>query len=306
MESVNLNRLAYFTAVVEAGSFTRAAERRGVTKAVISQQVARLEDELKTSLLLRTTRRVEPTEAGWRLHTRGAMILREAEEAFSELAQSNAEPSGVLRIAAPNDYGTSTVAPLAAAYVRRYPTCTVDLALSDARIDPAANQADLSVRVGWLDDSSLRARRIGTFQQLLVAAPELAAVLDLQAPEDLASVAFIANGALRDPLVWHLTRGDVDQRTVRVRSMLTINATPAVLAATLAGGGLSVLPDFLVADAIASGRLAHVLPNWSLPSGGIYVIYPPTRFRPAKVAAFVDMMLSAHRDQPPRREPDGD
>ena len=298
MEAVNLNRLAYFTAVVEAGSFTRAAERLGVTKAVISQQVARLEDELRTSLLLRTTRRVEPTEAGRRLHTRGAMILREAEEAFGELAQSNAEPSGVLRIAAPNDYGTSTVAPLAVAYARRYPTCTVDLVLTDARVDPVSNQADLSIRVGWLDDSSLQARRIGTFRQLLVAAPGLVSALDLQAPEDLASAAFIANGALRDPLVWHFTRGDADQRTVRVRPMLTINATPAVLAATLAGGGLSVLPDFLVADAIASGQLAIVLPNWFLPSGGIHVVYPPARFRPAKVAAFVDMMLSAHRGLP--------
>src|SRR5512143_842567 len=94
METINLNRLAYFAAVVDAGSFTRAAERLGITKTVVSQQVARLEAELKTALLLRTTRRVEPTEAGRLLHARCIMILREAEDAVDELAQTNAAPMG--------------------------------------------------------------------------------------------------------------------------------------------------------------------------------------------------------------------
>jgi len=93
MESINLNRLAYFAAVVDAGSFTRAAERLGITKTVVSQQVARLEAELKTALLLRTTRKVEPTEAGRLLHARCIMILREAEDAVDELAQTNAAPT---------------------------------------------------------------------------------------------------------------------------------------------------------------------------------------------------------------------
>ena len=119
MEAVNLNRLAYFSAVVDSGSFTRAAERLGITKAVVSQQVSKLEEELKTALLMRTTRRVEPTEAGRLLHARSVIILREAEDAIGEVARSNAEPSGVLRVAAPNDYGASGIAPLAAAFSRR-------------------------------------------------------------------------------------------------------------------------------------------------------------------------------------------
>src|SRR3954465_9877778 len=96
-QAINLNRLAYFAAVVDAGSFTRAAERLGVTKTVVSQQVARLEAEVGTNLLVRSTRRVEPTEAGRMLHARCVMILREADNAFSELAQVNAEPRGTLR-----------------------------------------------------------------------------------------------------------------------------------------------------------------------------------------------------------------
>ncbi|WP_370677401.1 LysR substrate-binding domain-containing protein [Pleomorphomonas sp. PLEO] len=295
MEAINLNRLAYFAAVVDTGSFTKAADRLGITKTVVSQQVAKLEAELRTSLLVRTTRRVAPTEAGRLLHARCVMILREAEDAVEELAEANAEPTGLLRIAAPNDYGTSTIAPLAAKFARRFPACAVDLVLSDAKTDLLADQIDLSIRVGWLDDSSLQARRIGTFRQLLVAAPDIAATIATDEPEALASLPFIANGALREPLLWHFTKGDFDRRAVRMRPAVTINTSPAVLAATLVGGGLSVLPDFQAADPIAAGRLVHVLPAWTLPSGGIHAVYPAARFRPTKVTAFVAMLVEEIR-----------
>lgn len=290
METINLNRLAYFAAVVDAGSFTRAAERLGITKTVVSQQVARLEAELKTTLLLRTTRRVEPTEAGRLLHARCVMILREAEDAVDELAETNAEPMGVLRVAAPNDYGVSMIAPLAAQFTRKHPACGIDLTLSDARIDLVAHQIDLSIRVGWLNDSSLQARRIGSFRQLLVAPPDLAAAVTTDEPDALAPLPFIANGALKEPLVWRFTRNDFESRTVRMRQRLSINTTPAVLAAALAGGGMAVLPDFQVADHLENGRLVHLLPSWVLPSGGIYAVYPAARFRPPKVTAFVAML----------------
>lgn len=287
MDSINLNRLAYFAAVVNAGSFTRAAERLGITKTVVSQQVARLENELKTALLVRTTRRVEPTEAGRLLHGRCQVILREAEDAVDEVASSNLEPVGVLRIAASNDFGAFMIAPLAAKFTRDFPKCRVEMELSDARTDLIEHHIDLSVRVGWLDDSSLQARRIATFRQLLVAAPRIAADLTAELPEDLTQSPFIANAALREPLVWHFARNDFERRTVPFRSTISINSTPAVLAATLAGGGLSVLPEFLVADDLRAGRLVHMLPAWSLPSGGIHVVYPAARFRPPKVTVFV-------------------
>lgn len=295
METINLNRLAYFAAVVDAGSFTRAAERLGITKTVVSQQVARLEAELKTALLLRTTRRVEPTEAGRLLHARCVMILREAEDAVDEIAQANAEPMGMLRITAPNDYGASMIAPLAAKFARKYPACGVDLILSDTKIDLVAHQIDLSIRVGWLNDSSLQARRIGSFRQLLVASRDLAASVEADKPDELASLPFIANGALSEPLVWRFNRNDFETRTVRMRQTIAINTTPAVLAAALAGGGLSVLPDFQVAGHLKAGRLVHVLPSWSLPSGGIHVVYPAARFRPPKVTAFVGMLSQEAR-----------
>jgi DNA-binding transcriptional LysR family regulator len=109
--------------------------------------------------------------------------------------------------------------------------------------------------------------------------------------------------ALKEPLLWQFSRGDLERRVVRMQATIGIDATPAVLAAVRAGGGLSVLPDFLIGDDLASGRLVHVLPEWQLPSGGIYTVYPAARFRPAKVTAFVAMLIEAEkRGLPASRE----
>jgi DNA-binding transcriptional LysR family regulator len=293
-EATNLNRLAYFVAVVDAGSFTRAAEYLGITKAVASQQVAKLEEEVGTTLLMRTTRRLQPTEAGRMFHLRCVLVLREAEDALRELAQARTEPKGLLRITAPYDYGTSVVVPLVTAFTARYAECKVELSLSDKMIDLVADNMDLAIRVGWLVDSSLQARRVGTFRQCLVGTPHLASkVAELNGPGDLPSLPFVANNALKEPLEWTFTRNGGEARTVRFRADIAINTTPAVMEAVRQGGGLSVLPDFLAAADIASGRLVHVLPDWHLPSGGVYTVYPAARFRPPKVSAFVDMLIAS-------------
>lgn len=158
------------------------------------------------------------------------------------------------------------------------------------------HESDVAIRVGWLQASSRQARRVGTFQQWLVCAPELRRSLSsVREPEDLAQVPFVANVSLPEPLVWRFTRGAAGQRTVRMRSTIATDATPAVLAAVLAGAGLAVLPDYVVAQDVASGRLCHVRPEWKLRSGGIHVVFPAARFRPAKVTRFVDLLRESER-----------
>ncbi|NYZ16064.1 LysR family transcriptional regulator [Azospirillum sp. RWY-5-1] len=295
-DTVNLNRLAYFAAVVETGSYTAAARRLGITKAVVSQQVARLEAELGTGLLVRTTRRVEPTDAGRRFHARCARILREAEEAVREAAQTDSTPRGTLRVTAPTDYGTTVVVPVVAAFLARHPHCQADVTLTDETIDLGGGSLDLSVRVGWLEESGLRARRLGGFRQLLVAAPAFAGALaGLDHPRDLAALPFVANKALRDPLHWSFERDGEEPAAVRLHGVLALNSTPAVLAAVLQGAGLSVLPDYLAADGIAAGRLLHALPSWRLPAGGIHAVFPPVPVRPPRVTAFVELLAAAAR-----------
>ena len=127
----NLRRLVYFTAVVESGSFTAAAERLGITKGVVSQQVSRLENDFRTSLLVRTTRSVRPNEAGQAFYQRCTRILKEAEEAFTELAENEQEPTGTLTLTAPLDYGIGVVVPAIVAFQARYPNCKVDTVFSD-------------------------------------------------------------------------------------------------------------------------------------------------------------------------------
>jgi DNA-binding transcriptional LysR family regulator len=287
----NLRRLAYFTAVVETGSFTAAADRLGITKAVVSQQVARLEREFRTTLLIRTTRTVRTTDAGQTFYQRCALILREAENAFGELAGTSEQPSGTLRLTAPFDYGIGVVVPTIAAFTQRYPQCKVDALLTDQTLDVISGKIELAIRVGWLVEPGVQARRIGTFRQLLVAPPTLKKqVKRLTEPEDIGKLPFIANTALRNHLRWTFSLNERERRTVNLQAAIFLDATLAVRAAVCEGAGLSVLPDFTIAEDLAKGRLIHVLPQWSLPSGGIHAVFPTARFRPAKVQAFVQLL----------------
>ncbi|CAD7714670.1 HTH-type transcriptional regulator DmlR [Xanthomonas hydrangeae] len=294
----HLRRLAYFVAVVETGSFTAAAERLGITKAVVSQQVARLERECRTSLLVRTTRKVHTTELGQAFYQRCAAILRDTDDAFDTLTDTAAEPSGLLRLTAPLDYGVRVVVPAIAAFTRRYPACKVDAILSDQTLDLMTANIELAIRVGWLAESSLQARKIGAFRQLLVAPSTMTAQLaGLTAPQDIATLPFIANTALRDHQRWHFAHATHAPQSVDVQPGIFLDATLAVREAVCQGAGISVLPDYVVADDLAAGRLLHVLPQWQLPSGGIHAVVPATRFRPAKVRAFVDVLLEQTAQQ---------
>lgn len=288
----NMRRLVYFTAVVETGSFTAAAERLGITKAVVSQQVARLEQEFRVSLLVRTTRSVKVTDVGQTFYQRCVLILREAEEAFDELTDTVLEPSGTLRIAAPFDYGIGIIVPTIAAFTRHYPNCRVDAALSDQTVDIMSGQVELAIRVGWLSEDNLPVRRIGEFQQFLVVSKSLHA----QLPEplnlkDLSQLPFIANTALNNPLRWNFLSDDGEQQSIEMQASIYLDATLAVREAVLADAGISVLPDYAIADDLAAGRLIKLLPQWQLPSGDIHVVFPSARFRPAKVRAFVDLLI---------------
>jgi DNA-binding transcriptional LysR family regulator len=163
---------------------------------------------VKATLLIRSTRSVTPTEAGREFYLRCRHIIKEAEDAFNLLSQSTEIPTGTLRIAAPLDYGATILTPVVTAFRRAYPSCSLALKLGDNINDLFAENLDLAIRVGWLSDSSLQARKIGNFQQLLVGSTAYVDSLGLlKHPDDVSEKAeFFANLALTNPLTWTFTR----------------------------------------------------------------------------------------------------
>ena len=295
-ELLNLNRLVYFTTVMETGSFTAAADRLGVAKAVVSHQVGRLEEELGATLLQRTTRRVTPTEEGRLFYDRAVIILREAEAAYGEISHSAVEPSGTLRLTAPLDYGTKMVAPVMATYLKTYPHMRVEAIFDDAVSNLVDEQIDLGIRVGWLTDSSNQARRLGTIRQIVVASPAFAASLPADAspqPGKIAGLGRQRPAARRRPMAVLQGRRDGADRTQSGRHAAT--RARRAYACVLAGIGLGIFPDYSVDDDIAEGRLVRIFAAWTLPTGGIHAVFPPARFRPAKVRAFVDLLAAAEK-----------
>lgn len=320
----NLNRLAYFVAVVETGSFTAAAGRLGVSKAVVSQQVARLEQDFRCTLLIRSTRSVRTTEDGQIFYQRAARILKDADSAFGELAESAGTPSGTLRLTAPLDYGMSVLVRAVATFTQRFPGCQVEAAFSDQIQDLMSGGVDLGVRVGWLTDQQqhLQARHIGSFQQWLVAPAGWARRLEkLRSPAALPEFPCIGNKAFRAPATWTFTRRSQSQaqrtssvaarqagavamapdgpsmmdgeetQTVTLPMSMQFDCTMAVREAVLLGAGMAVLPDYAAEAEVAAGNLIRVLPEWTLREGNIHAVFPAARFRAPKVRAFIDILI---------------
>lgn len=287
---LNLNRLAVFVALVRAGSFTAAAEQLGTTKAMVSQHLAKLEEELGVTLLLRSTRRMSLTDTGERFYEDCARVLADAEAAVTRLGECRDTPMGTLRVAAAGDHGPAIVAPALATYVSRYPQVDVELVVSDTIVDLIAERFDLSIRIGWLRDSNHRAAKLSSFRQCLVATPAYLARRGTPlTPDDLAAHEWIALTVLSSPTRWTFTDASGAEHVVQTRAVASANSTPAAHAFVMAALGLSVLPDYLVGEDIAAGRLVSLLPDYLLPQGGVYAVYPGKQ-PPVKVRAFIDLL----------------
>ncbi|PWK91968.1 LysR family transcriptional regulator [Fulvimonas soli] len=290
---VNLNRLAVFAAVVRAGSFTAAAAQLGLTKAMVSQHLARLERELGATLLVRSTRRMALTEAGAAFHEDCVRILAEAQAAIERVGAGRELPRGTLRLTAPANYGAMVIAPALAGFLRLHPQLRADLVLDDQLRDLIGERFDLAIRGGPLRDSGLHAVRLDGFQQWLVAAP---AYLDARGaprrPQDLAEHDAIALTALSSPTRWSLADRRGARHAARLRPRAQADSAAAVHAMALAGAGLAVLPDFMVEADLDAGRLRRLLPAYRLPEGSFHAVYPGQR-PPAKVRAFIDHLRAA-------------
>lgn len=284
----NLEGLLIFDAVVAAGSFTAAAERMGKTKAGISAQVSRLESRLGISLFARTTRQMRLTPAGEALHRDAAPILQQLTAALSAAGKEQTGLAGTLRIAAPVDHMVQSLAPALAEFAQMHPGLQFELHTGDRVVDLVSEGIDVAIRGGTLRDSSLRAIKLGEFEQHLVASP---AYLKLHGtpknPAELNQHQWIAFTLLRSPLTWSFVRGKETQ-LVRMNARLRVDSSAALRSLLISGAGISLLDNNSIAEAVRSGQLVRVLTDWSVPKGGYYAVLPPGRHVPPNVRAFID------------------
>jgi len=280
--------LAVFAAVAEAAGFSAAARRLGVSKAMVSVAVTRLEARLGVRLLQRTTRRLSLTEAGAATlpHAQRAVLAaRDAEEAASQALTS---PRGVLRVNAPMTFGLLHVVPALGAFTKAYPEVKVDLVLDDRVLDLTEGGFDLALRIGTLPDSSLVSQHLARSRNVIVAhASYLARAGVPAAPKDLPGHAALIYSLAATGARWTLTRG-ARSETVRVGGPLQANSSLALHSAVLQGLGLARIPWFVVGEDLARGRLVQVLPDWEPPAQELHALTTSRDHQPRKTRAFID------------------
>ena len=275
-----------FVAVADAGGLTPAAGRLGVSKSIVSRRIARLEKFLKTPLLSRTTRGAALTEAGATFREHAMRIAAEA-DAARDAMRPDGKVRGRLRVSAPLSFGATHFAPVLAELASRHPDLEIQASYSDRHVDLVAEGFDAAIRLGVLVDSNLVARRIAPFGGRLVASPAYLKERGVpKTPDDLLTHATI--NRINDE--WPLTH-EGKEITVRPHARFSADNGAALVPAVLAGLGIALLPDFLIADHIETGAMVAVMPDYPMPEAGIYVVRPPGGKASCKVRVLIDIML---------------
>jgi DNA-binding transcriptional LysR family regulator len=289
---MDLNRIAVFSRVVEAGSFTSAAAALGVRKSSVSRSVAALETELGIRLLQRTTRKLSLTDAGRAYYERARDALAALEEAQHAASSLGAEPRGVVRVTAPVDLAGG-LAVVTSAFVRSHPAVRVEVSLTARFVDLVKEGFDLAVRAGPLTDSSLLARKLGESEHGLFASR---AYLDTAGrPRRLSDltrhecILYRASGATA---TWRLS-GPRGEEEVSVRGRLETDEFAFVRASVRAGAGIAFTPVGLLAPLVKNGELERVLPRYALRGAPVHIVWPSRRFEPAAVMLLREALVGA-------------
>ena len=287
-----------FVRVVEAGSFVAAADRMGLSPAVVSRHVQDLEERLGIRLLNRTTRRISLTEPGAAYYERCQQVLRDIEEMDLSVAREVQQPRGVLRVNAPVVFGTRHLAPILTEYEGRYPEVAIDLNLTDRFIDLVEEGADLAVRIGTLTESTLVARRLCPIRLVLCASPGyLERHGTPRTPDDLKAHNCLGYTYTRGGAEWQFSGPD-GPVVVPIRGSLRANHGEVLHRAAIDGLGLALQPTFIAGDALAAGLLRAVLSDYRPAEMSAYAVFLSRKFLSAKVRTFVDFLAEKFGPEP--------
>ncbi|BAQ71034.1 LysR family transcriptional regulator [Rhodovulum sulfidophilum] len=288
-----LTEMEAFANVVDQGGFTDAARKMGISKSAVSKHVSSLEARLGARLLNRTTRRVSPTEIGLAYYDRARRVLNDAGEADALVSAMQSAPSGLLRISVATDFGVNHLSPLLGEFLQKYPDITVNMVLNNRFVELISEGFDLAIRVGELEDSTLRARKLADTTRRMIGSPEYFRKFGRpQKIDDLNGHKLLHYSNQASGNVWKITAPSGEKRQVRTAGWLTVNDGQSLLNAAVAGLGIAYLPSFLFREALETGLVEEAIPGLPMERLGIYAVYPPGRFTQPKVRAFIDFLLT--------------
>ena len=278
-------------AVAEAGSLSAAARRQKTPLATVSRKVSELEAHLQTRLFNRSSRALVPTDAGRSYIAASKRILADIAEAERAASGEYTTPRGDLIVSSPFAFGRLHLVPVLAEFVATFPEVDIHLDLLDRPINLVDEHVDVALRIGTLADSSLIAIRIGEIRRVLCASPTyLKARGTPESPDQLSSHDCISFLPFHSPTTWTFKR-DETEYVVPVRSRLVLNNLESTCDAARAGMGIAAVFSYQLADSIRSGELALLLRDFEPPPLPVSLVYPPNRFMPAKLRAFLDFAL---------------
>jgi len=292
MTTIDLNRIAVFVRVVEAGSFTAASKTLGLPVSSVSRSLAHLESDLGVRLLHRTTRKLSLTDSGQHFFQRMQTVVSETEEATRAVTGFANTPRGLVRITAPPGFGGMRLPQIVAKLTRLHPELTVELKLTNQFVDLIAEGIDLAVRGGIMPDSSLVSRKISASELGIFAAPEyLERRGKPRTTADLLKHECLCYGDRTGKLPWRLS-GPKGDHTVAVSGSIVCDDMVFLRGAAIAGSGLALLPVEMTIAAVRAGKLVRVLPRHGYVGGGIYLLWPSQKLVPARVVVVRDFLLA--------------
>lgn len=288
-----LRGMEVMVAVVEAGSFSAAARRLAISSVMVGKHIQQLEDHLGARLIHRSTRRHQLTEVGSSFYEDCKRVLEQVRWAESSVERSRAEPQGLLRVSAPVTLGNHTIAPLVTQFLLRHPKVRVDLQLTDGVVDLAGEGIDAAVRIGSVVDDGLVARSLRPYRMVIAASPAyLQRHGTPRTAADLDQHLCLSHSVWQRRAEWTLHEGSASFLWPE-QARLSCNHGDGLRRAALAGLGLVMQPEVLLADDLASGQLVAVLQHCSPPARPVHLVYAPDRRRLPKLSRFVTHVLEA-------------
>lgn len=286
--------LETFSAIVERGSFTAAAEALGISKPVVSKQLTQLEKHLGVQLLQRTTRRLNLTQAGEVFAGYTSRILSEVREAEQSVVLMQSEPQGRLRISAPESLALSLLPDALLSYQRAFPKVELDVSVSGRLVDLVDEGLDVVLRVGELKDSSLIARLLMPCKIVTCAAPKYLKKHGApRYPRELVGHNCLVYSMNSRSNTWTYRDKKGNDVDVKVNGDYRSDAGGLLLNAALSGHGIFVGPEFVVAEALRCGQLKTLLDQYAPATSGLYAVFPHNKHVSTKVRSFVDFLVEA-------------